>query len=395
MRATQPATHLLLSLVTAISLLAAPPADAVAVRQTLTRSGADPDAVGKVKLNVRKSRTGLRGLLKVTASRLAAATTYEVTIDGVLVGAISTNRKGKGRLRLRSNAATADAFLGVDPRGRSMTVNDPTGATVLIGRVSSSSLDPGDVRCCVPDDSGVECEDRTAAECVQEGGIDLGPGSCLPNPCEGSTPAPADVTCCLPGDSGAECEDRTAAQCAAQGGVVLQATGCTPNPCLPITAPSGDARCCLQDDSGPKCEDRTAAECAAAGGTNIGVGACLPNPCFPDGPPPPPGSQTGIARVTCERRADRSRVSVDGQNLASGSYEARITSGGASVSSTPKSTVGDEAEFDFDSEPDDIAAGATAIAAGFLQGTPPTVLGEILDGSQAVVASATAVCATR
>jgi len=57
--------------------------------------------------------------------------------------------------------------------------------------------------------------------------------------------------------------------------------------------------------------------------------------------------------------------------------------------------VSDEVEFDFDSEPDDVAAGATPIAAGFLQGAPPTVRGEILDGSQSVVAAATAVCAAR
>ena len=37
-----------------------------------------------------------------------------------------------------------------------------------------------DVVCCLPDDSGPECEDRTAAQCAAEGGVNLGAGSCLP-----------------------------------------------------------------------------------------------------------------------------------------------------------------------------------------------------------------------
>ena len=92
------------------------------------------------------------------------------------------------------------------------------------------------------------------------------------------------------------------------------------------------------------------------------------------------------------RRADRSRASVDGNNLASGSYSARLTSGANVATSGLAPTVGDEVEHDFDSDPDDIAAGATAIAASFLTGTPPRATGEILDGASNVVASATVIC---
>ena len=100
-----------------------------------------------------------------------------------------------------------------------------------------------------------------------------------------------------------------------------------------------------------------------------------------------------VARVTCEKRSDRSRVSVDGRNLAGGGYHARITSGANTATSGARPTVGDEVEFDFDSDPGDIAAGATAIAADFLAGVPPAVTGDILDATNAVVASATATCA--
>lgn len=50
--------------------------------------------------------------------------------------------------------------------------------------VSTTSPEPDqDIRCCVPDDSGPECEDRTPAECASRGGVNLGEGSCTPNPC--------------------------------------------------------------------------------------------------------------------------------------------------------------------------------------------------------------------
>src|SRR6185503_21390296 len=166
---------------------------------------------------------------------------------------------------------------------------------------------------------------------------------------------------------------------------------CLPNPCDPGTppAPGDDIVCCLPDDAGPECEDRTPAESSARGGINLGTGSCLPNPCAPT---TLPGGGTPTIVVTCERRADRSRASVNGNDLATGSYKARLTSGANIAVSGLTATIGDEVELDFDSEPDDIAAGATAIAADFLQGTPPQATGEILDSADQVVVSATVVC---
>lgn len=57
----------------------------------------------------------------------------------------------------------------------------PTGSATPVGTVSPEPDD--DVRCCVPDDGGTECEDRTPAECAARGGVNLGPGSCSPDPC--------------------------------------------------------------------------------------------------------------------------------------------------------------------------------------------------------------------
>ena len=109
---------------------------------------------------------------------------------------------------------------------------------------------------------------------------------------------------------------------------------------------------------------------APPGGVNVGAGVCGVDSCASI--PPPPG---GVARVRCELRTGRSRISVDGNNLAPGSYRARVTSGGASVDAPAQAAVGDEVEFDFDSDGGDIAAGATAIPADFIQGTPPQATG--------------------
>jgi hypothetical protein len=77
---------------------------------------------------------------------------------------------------------------------------------------------------------------------------------------------------------------------------------------------------------------------------------------------------------------------VDGRNLPSGSYTARVTSGSNSRTAPAQPTVGDEVEFDFDSNQNDIAAGATAIPANFiLVSATPDVRGEILNAAGAVV----------
>ena len=72
-----------------------------------------------------------------------------------------------------------------------------------------------------------------------------------------------------------------------------------------------------------------------------------------------------VIRVRCETRPTRSKISVDLNNVPSGSYTANITSAGNNVSSTLQS-VGDEVEFDFDSDPEDIADGAAAISSSFI-----------------------------
>jgi hypothetical protein len=108
------------------------------------------------------------------------------------------------------------------------------------------------------------------------------------------------------------------------------------------------------------------------------------------------GASGNAISVSCEKRSSRSRVSVDGRNLPSGSYTARITSGANSKTSPARRTVGDEVEFDFDSNRNDIAEGATAISAGFIQvSATPDVRGEILNASGTVVRTLGVNCRVR
>ena len=99
--------------------------------------------------------------------------------------------------------------------------------------------------------------------------------------------------------------------------------------------------------------------------------------------------------VKCEARNNRSKASVDGSGVR-GTYYAKLTSGGATVKS--KNQVADpvtrEVEFDFDSNPRDIAAGATKISSTFIKGA--SVVGTIFNAStNAAVASAKADCRVR
>ena len=84
----------------------------------------------------------------------------------------------------------------------------------------------------------------------------------------------------------------------------------------------------------------------------------------------PAAADAASLRLRCERRFDpaRSQISVDGRNVSPNAiYTARVISGTNQATARPKSAVGNEVEFDFDSNPNDIRAGATRIAANFIR----------------------------
>lgn len=98
-------------------------------------------------------------------------------------------------------------------------------------------------------------------------------------------------------------------------------------------------------------------------------------------------------RVTCEVRANRSTISVDGKNLAAGKYSSVAVSGGNMASTAPEAAVGGEVETDYSSRPNDISAGATAIASNFIVGA--SVTGKIVNASGDTVISDTVSCRVR
>ena len=105
-----------------------------------------------------------------------------------------------------------------------------------------------------------------------------------------------------------------------------------------------------------------------------------------------PDANAADIRVKCETRANRSSVSVDGNNLVPGNYVAKIISGSHTKKSGLKATTGDEVGFDFDSDPADIAAGATRISRTFIQGQ---VTGQLINERGFTVAQATRTCRTK
>src|SRR5262249_10486986 len=263
---------------------------------SLASTGVDSDARGRGKLTVRNLTDGR---FEVKGQKLDPNATFDVLVDGVLVGQFPTNGGGNGRIRFRSRPRSpSDQLLGFDPRGALVVVRNAAGQDVLAVQLADSpAMNPGDVICCIRDAEGAECEDRTLDECAMQGGTVSTATSCLPNPCAGVPPPVEDVVCCIPDDTGPECEDRTADECAAQGGIVVEATSCVPNPCEPVTPPANeDIQCCLPNNGGTECEDRTPAACAVEGGVNAGAGTCIPDPC--QSIPPPSGNAT--VRVRCE-----------------------------------------------------------------------------------------------
>jgi hypothetical protein len=101
-------------------------------------------------------------------------------------------------------------------------------------------------------------------------------------------------------------------------------------------------------------------------------------------------AQAQNVRVRCQSSADRSRASVDGNNLAPGQYRAMLTSGAHEKQTPLQDAVGDEAEFDFDSNRKDVRQGATKIGRQFI--VDNMVTGAILDVDGNTVAQDTVHC---
>lgn len=103
-------------------------------------------------------------------------------------------------------------------------------------------------------------------------------------------------------------------------------------------------------------------------------------------------------RVQCEQRGvQRSKISVDGNDLSSlpagQMYKAQVVSNGNVATSNGAPLDRGEVEFDFDSNPADVAAGATGIGTTFIMGG--TVTGKILMPNGTTLIADTVACRVR
>lgn len=74
------------------------------LKATLTPpAGVMSSAIGRAEF------TPATGALEVQARGLAASTTFNITVDGTLVGTLTTDRRGRGEVHLTTNAVTPAA----------------------------------------------------------------------------------------------------------------------------------------------------------------------------------------------------------------------------------------------------------------------------------------------
>ena len=174
------------------ALSVAPPRalSAVRARWVLAPTVAGARSAGAATLVVRRLRNGLSSTLTVVGRNLEPRTTYEVTVQGVRIGTLSTNDAGRGRARFRSQPRSGDQLLGVDPRGKSIAVHALDGLDRMGGDVGllpehHDSDEANTVRCCVPeeDEDENECKVLTPEKCQQKGGTSFGPGKCDSETC--------------------------------------------------------------------------------------------------------------------------------------------------------------------------------------------------------------------
>ncbi len=260
-------------------------AAAVHVKAALRATAQAPRARGSAKLTL---RTSTKGLFAISARRLDAGGSYDVVVAGIKVGELATNDHGAGKALFGAPKRNRRALLGFDPRGRSLAIRDRAGNDVLDCDMPDGGKDSGAVACCLPDDDGVECDERTPDDCLADGGTVSNATGCFPDPCS----APGTATCCtIDSTCGAFVDDDpqvgchtgvSASACADAHGTVVDATSCDPNPCTPVP-PAALVTCCVPEDDEDEieCEFRTPDRCAAKGGTVNAATSCSPNPCGP------------------------------------------------------------------------------------------------------------------
>ena len=131
----------------------APASSAVAkthVKEALTATSAAPHARGRATLAL---KTVSKGRFGVSAKGLAKNATFDLVVGGIKVGSFATNAAGGGKIKLSTHPKGSDAFLGVDPRGKSIAVRDEHGEDDLEGNMpDDDDSASGAFVCCKAED---------------------------------------------------------------------------------------------------------------------------------------------------------------------------------------------------------------------------------------------------
>lgn len=285
---------------------------------TSTFSGASGTARVNLHAQKHKGAKGTRGSFTVTAKHLPQDTTFDLIVGGAKVGTVHTNRHGNGSDVFSTTPRGKAELLGIDPRGMTVLLRDPsgTGSDVLIGTIPDD--DQGSQACCtIAADGEAECEDVSPDPATGvvtcNGTIPMDASgapitSCLPDPCNTSAPPPnppsgpgTTTVCCLLDPQDAEASQTqcdSVGECAANGGALVQVQlpasfqegdnpcDLTPDPCQSVTTTpppptSSPSLCCVPhtgsnpgEVEAPECEDLSSDACNAIGGTPPANGSC-------------------------------------------------------------------------------------------------------------------------
>src|SRR5262245_34568201 len=142
--------EMLVALAVTVAPVAVPNAYAVKMRAVLAPTAAAPGATGKATLSA-KTR---KGKFAVVGKKLTPHATFQVVVAGVPIGTFTTGRSGRGQARFSTRPRGAVQPLGVDPRGKRVTVHEmEKGEDELEGEMPDD--DGVDIACCIADDDEV------------------------------------------------------------------------------------------------------------------------------------------------------------------------------------------------------------------------------------------------
>src|SRR5262249_17874247 len=91
------------------------------IRQTLTATAHAPGASGVARLLLRTPTTGK---FTIKARRLPGGKTFDVVVNKVKVGTLTTSASGNGTAKFSAPAAGHAAALGFDPQGAQLAIRD-------------------------------------------------------------------------------------------------------------------------------------------------------------------------------------------------------------------------------------------------------------------------------